>query len=293
MSLPFGGSSLPLGRVPGSGAAAAAAQATADQALTTANQALAGGLSTAYEIDFTVQPTQDLIALGPHTIDGHTWYVPKNNALSVLGITNGTGLVLATSDYAITQGTQMTSGALFARLADLGIDPNWGECWLQFKAVFGTPPSGASQAEAKLGMIASEYIHVDDWTTYRANNINRFSVAAGIQASGAGGVLYGGLEVNFSETPANSQAYYTKALATPGDIFAIHVKGNLVEEYIGTSAAGAWPAKSALTMIYRSPRFGLGALPFVDGPAAWLTVGRSGTANFTLVAKKMKVETAR
>ena len=47
-----------------------------------------------YTLDFTAQPTQNLIAGGNFTIDGYTWTVENQGNASSFTLTNGTGLVI-------------------------------------------------------------------------------------------------------------------------------------------------------------------------------------------------------
>ncbi len=80
-------------------------------------------LKRIYKVDFTAQTTQSFKPDGNYTIDGKTWTTENSTNASVLGITNGTGLVMTINSGGQIYGDNTRSSALIRAALSQWVSP--------------------------------------------------------------------------------------------------------------------------------------------------------------------------
>jgi len=230
-----------------------------------------GGWTVAYSLDFTAQPTQNLITGGDgaKTIAGVTWYVSGTAGSTTFGITNGTGLVMLrnSADPAI----YVPIANLVSSYAAFHTDV---EVWARIiPANITTSASWAASGFIKLSGTANDG---NNWLMWSGR---RFGLDKSPNAHWLTLAHFAGSDISFASTPVTSNNL------TDDVAVSRLLASNLGDFYSGAYSAG-FPSFSALTkrgavQTHSIPQASQSAIP---GPAevAWVATASGNTTQITI-----------
>jgi hypothetical protein len=195
---------------------------------------------TAYSVDFTLLPTQNLLTGGDgtKTIDGKTWTLTNSANATTVFLNDGThsGLFIqCNANNSVCNASSYTGPRIEALVANLdaalGVNSNWNEIWVW--SMFTQPH--VPNANTEFGFLAALMSPYTYSSTFQQARLQRgFNTSLQEQM----------------ETLNNASELLSGARSSTPDVFVLRIcQFNMVEFLVGSSVAGAFPAISALTQL--------------------------------------------
>lgn len=183
------------------------------------------GWATLYDVDFSAQPTQDMLADGNYVIGGLTWAAVGGATFSQRGVINGSGLRMTTTAVGsqLGPGAQRTAGYIHVPMTTLlpSFDLSYSKVRVLMKVVYPVPHINNVYAGIRVGSLSSV---ANAQLLLAAFNMTDFGTQIYLNQSYNSASVYSS---NLASTVNDSMRF------SFGDAFA------LLE--MGQYAAGAWP----------------------------------------------------
>jgi hypothetical protein len=241
--------------------------------------------ATAYEVDFSKLPDQDLRVgqtngTATKTIDGCSWEIRGGYGVGTFAVQNGNGLYLRCNNTNTNNsGANLTGGALCTKFTSLSSALNlggWLERWTWWNFTQPHVPSSNSEM-AQAGLITAI-------GSYAPSVLNRFNVVVGWNT----GLLYSGKATYAGATDITvNQVFVTP---TP-NVVVVREVGFSIELYVGSMTVWGWPLPGSLTFVARFSLAGTAACPAFEDLGPWISVISGNSAGLSdLLVKKLRIQ---